>query len=439
MNEKYKNCLKKAIEACCENGKLVIEPFADECLNTEIIFKAFMRAKKYGDNFAETLENEACSDLIDPQCLFSFIYYEIDKMNDTELNATVRSDDNLFEHLCQAGFKGFSYNFDKLIDQTKVFFTITLGTNEEQNLDSSSIVSAYGSWKAPAVEDMNEKTFDNALTHLIHQQGHSVEEVFNCLAVYPGGFDSDDGNFIKSVVNEIANNTSDALSELILLIKLKGQEIIDFFETILKNDSYIKISAESKPVIGLFNSSDGCGSLLDIKLEKDLIFSPNLMSNVHMHNSHKSPVSEVYGLSDDSWTEDALGYTEEEPVLYEENKNIYNRLKKIVTDFKNDDSEIKPCPENKPDFIVMKCTDNQMSLVGRYKNEEDAMASMSRDALREITTEDNIPDYTVQIIKKEIDKIINKTDASDKRGVSIISPKTGNEINWEVFKIGAAK
>lgn len=339
MTKKYKKFLENIVKEYCDTGKYILYPDYSDKIPVQIIEKSYERALKYGDDFEETLENEVCSSLIDDaEYIFTdLIYKKADQSEDTEIIASVRADDSLFENLCTCGFKGYDFSFNALLKQTSLCLTIKLGTAQEQNYDMSSIISAYGCWRMPYTEDMNEKAFDNALTYLIHQQGHSIKDIFDCLVASPRGFeDTDDGEFVKSVVNEIVNNSSEGLSEVVILLKLSGDDIVDFFDTLIKKDCSFQIPFEQGVTLGLFNEWDGCGSLLDIKLEKDFVFSPELIRDVGVSEDSDNLVGEVYGISDEFWKDIPIIYTKDASDLYKEGNDIFREIKKLISSDEND-------------------------------------------------------------------------------------------------------
>lgn len=228
---------------------------------------------------------------------------------------------DLYEDAIEVGYNGIDVNLDTLLDKSEFCVNVMFATNTERNYDMGSIVNAFGCWRKPYFDYLlnNVDDLDNALTYLIHQQGHSVKEVYECLLNNPIGFGCRDKlDFAKSVVNDIVNNSSDALSELTALIKLDGNEFFELLEAVEKEEKYLTFRTDTE--IGIFNEWSGCGGLLEIQLDKPFVVPASMVRNVQIEGAKDNfgcTVYEVYGLIGSCW-KDALGYTDEKPSLFEE-------------------------------------------------------------------------------------------------------------------------
>lgn len=241
-----------------------------------------------------------------------------------------------FDLLEEAGYNGIDVNLADLLRNTRLHVNVMFATKEEQNYDMSSIVTAFGSWKTPCPNDV--KDFDNALTYLIHQQGYTVEDVYDCWFANPQGFPYEyQTNFIESVVDDMVNNSSDGCSELCALIKLTGWDIVTFFETVLNNQGYIKF--EKNTELGVFNEWSGCGGLLDIQLEKDFVVPVDMIRDIQIEGAGKEnnnyTVNSVYGLIGSCW-KDSFSFTDIEPELISENyTQCINKFNQMLSEESN--------------------------------------------------------------------------------------------------------
>lgn len=278
--------------------------------------------------------------------------YEMNLSEDTKLldmfskEITKRSDERIselydefgldFDLLEEAGYNGIDVNLADLLRNTRLHVNVMFATKEEQNYDMSSIVTAFGSWKTPCPNDV--KDFDNALTYLIHQQGYTVEDVYDCWFANPQGFPYEhQTNFIESVVDDIVNNSSDGCSELCALIELTGWDIVTFFETVLNNQGYIKF--EKNTELGIFNEWSGCGGLLDIQLEKDFVVPVDMIRDIQVEGAGKEnnnyTVNSAYGLIGSCW-KDSFSFTDIEPELISENyTQCINKFNQMLSEESN--------------------------------------------------------------------------------------------------------
>lgn len=268
--------------------------------------------------------------------LLNLISKEIAKHSDEKISEMYNEFGLDFDLLEEAGYNGIDVNLADLLRNTRLHVNVMFATKEEQNYDMSSIVTAFGSWKNPCPNDV--KDFDNALTYLIHQQGHTVEDVYDCWFANPQGFPYEhQTNFVESVVDDIVNNSSEGLSELCVLIELTGWDIVTFFEAVLNNQGYIKF--EKNTELGIFNEWSGCGGLLEIQLEKDFVIPVDMIRNIQIEGAGKEnnnyTVDSVYGLIGSCW-KNSFSFTDIEPELVSENyTQCINKLNQMLSEESN--------------------------------------------------------------------------------------------------------
>lgn len=320
--EKYKEFLKAEIKKHCnDEGYCEIYWDYNDELSEDVILKAYKNYKDDGyENVRQYLEyylyelNIGYDDRF-----FNDIVKDIKESKDQDIIDAFDVEDDLRETLGELGYKGIDVNLDDLLGNTRIDVNIMFATKAEKNSDMSNIVSSFGNDYQNPFSDFNttSEDFDNALTYLIHQQGHTTKEIFECMFSNQRGFSDDNKlSFVQSVVNELVNNSSEGCSELTALITLSGGDIIDFFNEIEK-EQYL--SFDTNTDIGIFNEWAGCGGLLEIELEKPFVIPTNMIRNIQIEGTKNSgySVNSVYGLCGDSWKE-TLTYTDEAPSLTEE-------------------------------------------------------------------------------------------------------------------------
>lgn len=330
--QEYIKFLKDKVEEHCNSdGQLeMFWDYRDE-LDADTIIEAYRNYKKEGYSCVEDyIENVLYENNIDwiVQYENDFLKNVINDMEDSE-NEYIRkkaSDniDSIKDDLESAGYCGVSVNLKDLLRLTRIKVNVMFGTEKEQNYDMSSIVSSFGSWHEPYIDSVNEDILDNAVTYFIHQQGHTVEEVYCCLFDNPRGFKDvnkdEDNSFAKAIVNEMVNNSSEAMSELTALIELSGEDILTFFDMIENQENYLVFDKNTD--MGIFNEWSGCGGLLEFQLDKPFVVPTSMVRDIQIEGAknYNYSVDQVYGLIGSCW-KDSLSYTNEKPELREENLN----------------------------------------------------------------------------------------------------------------------
>ena len=337
--EKYEEFLKKFVkENCNENGYVEANYDYDDELTPNDIYKVYDMMEKDKDlNFETALEQ-----LFDDNAMLydsvkdNFIDYlrrEIEDAEDEDLLNEYDNTEDIYEDLNNVGYMGVDYNIKDLLKNTTLKFNIMFATPNEENYDMSSISSTFlqgEKYSTSENKDTLIQNANNALSYLIHQQGHTIKEVLNDYY----GFKKSDNQFIRSVSEELDNNPTYGMDELTCLVELSGEQISEFFDTLegRNEDKNIKNFEFDKNIdIGLFNEWNGSGSLLEIKLEKPFIISKDLVRNFQIENNgygrntdRGCTVDDVYGLISSCWKEDSLTSTNKEPELLKE--DIYKTM-----------------------------------------------------------------------------------------------------------------
>ena len=337
----------------------------DDFLSAETIMSAFNEYRESGsrDDFKEFFYDKSINSWADEAMLYeeNEIYSKLQDLAETE---TINRDNpdflKAFEKLCEDmpvyevlemfDFEGVSVDLDSYV-RNDYHINLMFATEQEKNLDMTAIEGMI-----PALDDVSDtylhsetdyvKNTDNALTYLIHQQGHTVEELFE--KVYgeePEIAENDskealsetkgrDSDFIQSVANEINENYYGGMTELTALTSVKGEQLFELLDNIAHGNDYIVLPKETE--VGLFNEWSGAGSSLEITAEKDIVIPADMVRNIQFEGtSHEGKVAsnegysvdEVYGLIGSVWEKSSVEVTSEAPVLREENmKDVQAKL-----------------------------------------------------------------------------------------------------------------
>lgn len=310
MTEKYKNILANLIKEKCNNEGFyeIYWDYRDEISPATIKEAVDQEDISPFDYISDTLL------LLNEDCVADELIKEAQKKiyntGDTKIINEYHDSESIFEDLYDAGYKGIELNVNELLEKTELDVNITFATNQEQNYDMGSIVGAYGSYNLPDKETCTAY-LDNALTYLINQQGYTSEKIYDRLFENPDGWVTTN-NFVDSVVNEIINNSSEAMSELCVLVKMNAKEYLEMVEKLRNKDNFtVKFSKES--IVGIFNEWSGCGGPFEISLEKDFLVPSTMIRELMLDDAagkYTCNVGSVYGMSSGAW-KDCCSYTNE--------------------------------------------------------------------------------------------------------------------------------
>lgn len=208
---------------------------------------------------------------------------------------------SIWDDLAEAGYQGIDMNLDALLRQSSFEVNLFFATEAEADLDMGGIVAAFGNdYRSPDLSDITPEDADNALSYLINQQGHSVAELYAARAG-----EACPSPFIESVCEEIANNPSEAMSELCVLVRMDGNQMLGFLDSLEKSTDSL-VLPKDYATMGIFNQWAGCGGLLDIRFEKDAVLPLSMVREFNIEGQRDIPgsytVNEVYGLVGSTWT-----------------------------------------------------------------------------------------------------------------------------------------
>lgn len=232
-------------------------------------------------------------------------FYENYLMNDLasageEVNEGWDNAQSVWEDLESVGYKGIDLNLDQLLGQSELRVNVFFATEAEQDHDMGSIVDAFGNdYRMPDLDRIDAEDLDNALSYLINQQGHSVTEVYDALA--NGGSANP---FIESVNEEVTENSSEAMSELAALVRMDGNQMLDFLDAVERGTDSL-VLPKDYATLGVFNQWSGCGGTLDIRLERDAVLPLSMVREFNIEGqrevSGSYTVDSVYGLVGSMW------------------------------------------------------------------------------------------------------------------------------------------
>ena len=319
LHNKWVAYLKEKIKEDCNNDGYyeVYWDYRDE-FEPDTVQKIVNSAVEEGSS----IEATATDYLWDLNSGESLDEYFIDDVRDNipeELEDYADSRD-LFDDLTEAGYNGIDMNAKELLDKSDVNVNIIFATPSESNYDMSNIVDVFGSWKDPAYDYIveNPEILDNAMVYLIHQQGHSLKEYYQCLLENPSGFKMDHKNtFIESCVDDCVNNSSDAMSGICCLTRLTPYELYDLKKAVKDGTGSLEFSKDT--YCGTVNIWAGSGGL-SVELEKPLIIPTSYVHTIQVEggeNNDGYTVDEIFGLANDCWDGD-MKIVNTQPTLYQE-------------------------------------------------------------------------------------------------------------------------
>ena len=226
---------------------------------------------------------------------------------------------SIWDDLEEAGYRGIDANLGQLLRHSDFKVNVFFATEAERNHDFASIVDSFGNdYRDPRLEHVEAEDLDNALSYLVNQQGHSVAELYSPLPEGKG-----DSPFIESVRQEISENSSEAMSNLAVLLRMDGNEMLRFLDARDKGERSLMLPKDYATV-GIFNQWSGCGGVLDIQLEKDAVLPLSMAWDFSIEGNGSSnrwggyTVDEVYGLVGSMWQSSFGFVTSLQPAVRED-------------------------------------------------------------------------------------------------------------------------
>ena len=168
------------------------------------------------------------------------------------------------------------------------------------------IITAYEDWNYEFTkneiwrdDDDKMRLCDGGIMWLIQQQGYSVEEFENEINTENVPFTN---NLFDSIYNEILNTTT-SLNALVISTKMTLRELIDLKKS-HENKTLKSLKIDKSCDVGLVDFWQGAGSVLDIKLEKDLEIPLENIYEICSDSSYHYNIGNIYGHDSYSyWTD----------------------------------------------------------------------------------------------------------------------------------------
>ena len=170
------------------------------------------------------------------------------------------------------------------------------------------VITAYDDWNVEFTgnslyedEDDEDKTRlgYGGIRWLIEQQGYNVEDFESEIDIEDKPFSN---KFFETVYDELINTTT-SLNALVVSTKMTLKELIELKEA-HKKKSLKSFKIDKTCDIGLVDFWQGAGSLLNIKLDKDLEIPLENIDDICCDSSFSYNIGNIYGLGDsDYWTE----------------------------------------------------------------------------------------------------------------------------------------
>lgn len=312
-NEKIINALMEAaetlhfVEKDGDNRILRIEPDYRET-NDWLLPKAFEAATDILENYQEYGE--------DPD--MEFLYRMTEKI-DTDYEWVVGDveDEIIKSAAAQLGIDAFDCDawqelreilwdsplsilpdYNHFLSQT-MKVNLIFATDEEQNLDCN-LVSEQGD--ALLEEDKrNVLSIPSGLSRLLEAQGYTMKDLRNAMDSYQKhGYPEskqDKPQFLLSLCQELENHTY-SMGCITVLAEMTMYELAK----LLRNDT--QITFPTNAMLGIYNSWNGSGSLLEIELEKPLTLSSKDIFKIQIEGSrycYEYTVDQTYGLIGSCW------------------------------------------------------------------------------------------------------------------------------------------
>lgn len=262
--EAYIAWLREKLEDYCnDDGSYEVYWDYDDSVTPDQLVEAVDNWKSEGYTSPESYLASTLYDTVG-EAQESQLYVSIlDDLNDApdEVRACWDESTGIWDDLYEAGYTGIDMNLDDLLSRSSFNVNLFFATETEKNFDMGSIVDSFGNdYREPRLEDIDAESLDNALSYLVNQQGHSVEEVFG----------NPDNAFIHSIREEIDENSSEAMSELCALVRMDAREMLDLIGKRSEAKGSLVLPRDCA-TMGIFNQWSGCGGVLDILLEKDAV------------------------------------------------------------------------------------------------------------------------------------------------------------------------
>lgn len=309
-----KDFLEEEIQVYCGNQGVYLPDFREnDCVSQEFLLEKFNEYQEqvnsgndshgsfnayFDDQTKEMAKGKAEVQLIES------IIEDAGEVNLNFQNAVENYLETNENALQEAGLQEIDIPSGSLTDR-EYYLNLVLQTGTEKEAetysDTNAIREFYGNCLLdgqPMDNFQIECGDDNALTYLIHQQEHTVQEVAECLCTE----EKPKNPFIEEVAYEL-KETHDAGVEspkMNATVFAKGDEVMDILNKVAHGEDYLEISENTK--LRLSEYSFG------ITPETTMVFPTSMVEAVHGAEDYIHDCGEI-----------SVGY--DAPVLVEENLN----------------------------------------------------------------------------------------------------------------------
>ena len=327
MNEQVKEVIHKVLNNYGYKTKYGWEytfPIAmDDKIDTCLVMEAIAEDPECPDLHLEQWVYEAYDDA------WLYVLHEVFKDIETECTKNDINIENMYDDIQYYVHDNFYLNLemeDRLKQSVCVNIVMDTGTGNYE-FETNRLTDFIG-------DEAQPYEVDNPcdLLWLANQQGYNDEQFKYALK------HKTDSKFMESLKEEVLNCSS-YLNSLTFCVRLSIANLFDIVKAIHKEEhlnnsyyydkrkgnGYIIIPAKgigykNKPVpttCGLVNYWNGSGSLLDVELEQDVVLPIRAIWKVFADKACSAgyPIKDIYGLSDDAWTECSVKVVE-----HDENK-----------------------------------------------------------------------------------------------------------------------
>lgn len=229
--------------------------------------------------------------------------YLCEKVSEDEAQAMLYERDSLMDNLrkdftkeewsyCSEAIESYIqenvvfYYPENYLFGTKVNVDIVIGVEEEANHE----------FTLNTFED--EALLDGSIKWLIGQQGHDYKKLEEFINSGKGEMDN---KFLRSVIQELENCTT-SIGKLSVFTKMTINELIQLQKKIDEED-VVSITIPKSADIGLIDTYNGAGSVLEICLEKDLVIPKEYIYSILPDCTYRYSVGSIYGFDDSFWKE----------------------------------------------------------------------------------------------------------------------------------------
>ena len=222
----------------------------------------------------------------------SFTDFEMDKLNEYTraiVNEFEIDYDEAYDYISENVELNYKPIFDKFMNSTFNAYVALTDTNDEMNYDFSE--NYIG-------DDMTYEEFEelhSSYKFLCESQGYDLKDLYDCLFT-----DIDDeahdtnSKFILTLADEIANVMGSNRPAFVFLLNTSLADYINY-----KFDG-VRIQLSATTACGLFDWTNGSGSLLEVDLE-DPITIPIGQYEIYYDGEMGYSIHETYGLTSSIW------------------------------------------------------------------------------------------------------------------------------------------